>query len=268
MFLGEWKKYLLKELEDEPLTLRRSEVDIEGFKIQDNLNSNFWDQDGNLKTKLKERLLRIAENFLKNLNLPFVDMEDVTITGSLANYNWSKYSDIDLHIILDFSQIDENKALVKQLFDAKRSLWNRTHKIMMHEHEVEIYVQDTHESHASTGVYSVLNSKWNIKPSRTNFQVDWECVKIKTSCFMNLIDDVASVYNIKNYKKAFKESKRLKEKIKKFRSGGLRDGGAYSVENLAFKLLRRNEYMGKLLDLHVKSYDKLFSLDKEFKKKL
>ena len=266
MFLGEWKKYLLKELEDEPLTLRRSEVDIEGFKIQDNLNSNFWDQDGNLKTKLKERLLRIAENFLKNLNLPFVDMEDVTITGSLANYNWSKYSDIDLHIILDFSQIDENKALVKQLFDAKRSLWNRTHKIMMHEHEVEIYVQDIDESHASTGVYSVLSDKWNIKPSRVDFQVDWECVKIKASCFMKLIDDAQGIYDVENYEKSYKESKRLKQKIKNFRSSGLNDGGAYSVENLTFKLLRRNDYLKKLLELHIRSYDKLFSLEKAKKK--
>ena len=266
MFESEWKKYLLEEMDNEPKNLRRSELDVESFKIQDKLNPNFWDESERLKPKIKERLLRIAENFLKNLNLPFVDMEDVTLTGSLANYNWSKYSDIDLHIILDFSQIDENRALVRELFNSKRALWNRTHKIMMHEHEVEIYVQDSNEVHASTGVYSVLGDKWNIKPSHVDFQVDWECVKIKASCLMELIDGVESLYKTDNHTKAYQESKRLKEKIKNFRAGGLHDGGAYSVENLAFKLLRRNDYLGKLLHLHIKSYDKLFSLQKNGKK--
>ena len=52
MFLEEWKKYLLEEFDEEPSVLGRNEVDIEGFKIQDNLNSNFWDENENLKTKI------------------------------------------------------------------------------------------------------------------------------------------------------------------------------------------------------------------------
>ena len=42
------------------------------------------------------------------------------LTGSLANYNWSSFSDVDLHIIVDFSQIDENYELVKGFFDNAR----------------------------------------------------------------------------------------------------------------------------------------------------
>ena len=37
-------------------------------------------------------------------------------------------------------------------------------------------------------------------------------------------------------------------------------GGEFSYENLAFKLLRRNGYIGKLLDVQTQSADKKLSI--------
>ncbi len=72
-------------------------------------------------------------------------MEDLRFTGSLANYNWSKYSDIDLHIVVDFSKIDENTELVKDFLMRPGWRWNELHDITIYGHEVEIYVENVGE---------------------------------------------------------------------------------------------------------------------------
>ena len=81
------------------------------LQINDTLNSLFWEND-RLSPAVRDKLLKIAENFFDNLGLD-TDIDDITITGSMANFNWTKYSDIDLHLIVDFSQIDENLELVR-----------------------------------------------------------------------------------------------------------------------------------------------------------
>ena len=60
------------------------------------------------------------------------------MTGSLANYNWSKFSDIDLHIIVNYEDIDDNSELVKDYVTAKRIVWNDTHDIKIYGFEVEV----------------------------------------------------------------------------------------------------------------------------------
>ena len=52
----------------------------------------------------------------------------------------------------------------------------------------------------------------------------------------------------------------LYKKIKTFRQSGLESGGEYSYENITFKLLRRNGYIGKLLDLKTKVIDNKLSV--------
>ena len=99
------------------------EVDPEGFRIHDELEPQIW-KDEKLKPNIKDRLMEIAEDFIDNLSFK-VNLKDVRFTGSLANYNWSQYSDIDLHLVVDFSEVDENKELVKELFDSKRMRWDR-----------------------------------------------------------------------------------------------------------------------------------------------
>ena len=54
-------------------------------------------------------MYRSIQQFIENLELPGVDIIDIILTGSLANYNWSKYSDLDVHIVVDFRKVDENK---------------------------------------------------------------------------------------------------------------------------------------------------------------
>jgi predicted nucleotidyltransferase len=58
-------------------------------------------------------------------------IKDIQLTGSLANYNWTNKSDLDVHILIDFNDIDENVDLVKKALDGQRFIWNTRHKIVI-----------------------------------------------------------------------------------------------------------------------------------------
>ena len=52
--------------------------------------------------------------------------------------------------------------------------------------------------------------------------------------------------------------KKVWKKIKEGRKAGLEKEGEFSIENLVFKLLRRNGYIQKIMDIRRKAYDKQF----------
>ena len=84
---------------------------IKSFSIQDNLNSEIW-ENGKLKVEILKKLRTIGKDFFKELELePNVKLHDITLTGSISNYNWSKFSDVDLHLRLDFSEVDDDKVV-------------------------------------------------------------------------------------------------------------------------------------------------------------
>ena len=237
--------------------------------INDTLEPQVW-KNGRLDETIKQNLIAIAVDFFDELG--FGDefegqIEDVTFTGSLANFNWTKHSDIDLHLIVDFSKIDENYDLVREYFSAKTSNWNKMHEIKIFGYEVEIYVQDSGEEHISSGVYSVMNDEWLVEPVKEEPEIDAEMVMRKASSFSDMVERVEDLYESKDYQNAHIFSIKLAKKIKKFRQSGLEERGEYSFENLAFKYLRNNGIIKNLFDIRNKSYDKMMSLDGEFTKK-
>lgn len=244
------------------------EIDFSSFKPKKRLHSDIWDINLHLKEDISSKLLEIAQEFFDNLGLEDVEIDDITLTGSIANYNWSKMSDIDLHILVDFAKINEDEELVKEYFSGKIFVWNNKHNIEMFGHEVEIYVQDTHEPHVSTGVYSIKDNKWLVRPERKEFKIDHDAVKKKSEQLMDQIERVFDLFEDKKYKKALECGKNIKEKIKKMRKTGLDDEGIYSAENITFKVLRRNSYLGYLSDIIDNSYDKMKSLTHKFVQKL
>ena len=56
---------------------------------------------------------------------------------------------------------------------------------------------------------------------------------------------------------------KVKEKIRNMRQAGLERSGEFSVENLAFKILRRNGYLERLYNVGREEYDKSLSLTQE-----
>ena len=236
------------------------EVDPEGFPMNDQLEPRLWNGD-ELKPHIKERLMEIAEDFVDNLPFP-VEIKDVRFTGSLANYNWSKYSDIDLHIVVDFTDIDDNKDLVKEMFDSKRLRWNELHNIKIKGYDVELYVEDIDEEHSSSGIYSVMNDEWVQHPEQIDRSIDLETAKKKASDIEQQIASVERLFDSGEFEKVMRHVDRIKNKIRSMRQAGLEtEDMEFSPENIAFKLLRRNELLDTLTKLKYKAYDQSMTLD-------
>ena len=242
--------------------LTEIEFDLSKFSMRDQLCPNFW-QNEKLNSEIKDKLLEIAEDFVKDTPIEG-KIDDITFTGSLAGYNYSDSSDIDLHILVDFNKDDE---LIKDLMNALRINWNNSHDIRIVGHEVEIYVQDSNEKHYSSGIYSISDDKWLQKPSKESPQIDTQAIINKAEGLSDEIDALQDEFNEEKYEKVHNSVQRLRKKLKNMRSAGLEDEGIYSIENLAFKLLRNSGQISKLMILGNDSYDKMMGYDQKDKKR-
>jgi hypothetical protein len=215
------------------------------------------DEDGHrLDNKVRDMLLKVSTDFVTNLkkdNEIEIKIHDVVIIGSSANYNWTDYSDVDLHIITDYSDLEMTSDDAQTLFDAIKVNWNNKHDIKMKGHDVEIYVQDKTHKPVSTAEYSVLNNKWNKEPKKEDPKFDKELIKKKYKEYKGKINSLVKEHNETALKK-------LLEKLYKFRQAGLDSGGELSEENIVFKILRAHGLLDKVKDNIVKIYDKKMSV--------
>jgi predicted nucleotidyltransferase len=227
------------------------------FSIKEKLNSKLW-IGKELRLSIRERLLLIAEEFVEYLEIvPESAIVDIQFTGSLANYNYTVFSDIDLHVIIDLNEVGEQKDLIASFLKARRATWNNRHNIKVKGYEVELYAQDAEEEHASTGVYSVLNDVWVEEPKVFDFIPDIVQISNKAISFQERLYDILRGPRSSQLEKL----KLLKQKIIKMRRAGLHDGGEFSNENLSFKVLRRIGFLKRLGDEINKIYDRELSLN-------
>ena len=179
------------------------------------------------------------------------------MTGSYANYNYTPYSDIDLHIIVDPTSINKDVDLVEEFLKAKRQFWNDRHDIRVLNIEVEMYAQDVNEPHASSGVYSIKNDKWLEKPKKFRKEFDRSNVSRKVKYFKRLIEieiDEAKM------NKSIKGLEKLIKKIRDMRSAGLEKSGEMADENVIYKVLRSEGDIQKLYDMRDNVFDVSLSL--------
>ncbi len=237
-----------------------SELDqkiVKSFYSKVSLSPDIFEEDNgsfSMKDNIRIKLLEIADKFVEFIGIDFF-IDDVHLTGSLSNFNWSEYSDVDLHILVDFNDFNDSnkkdstsmKKIIKQFFDSKKNNWNSEHDIKIKGYDVELYVQDSNEKHLSTGVYSILNNKWIIEPKKGKEFIDDRTIMEKGQEYAELIDSL--VKSSESGKDVSKDVDDVKTKLKQFRQSGLEKGGEYSYENLTFKLLRRNGYIEKLMGI-------------------
>jgi len=218
------------------------------------LNPKFWEND-KLKLEIRSRLMLIAKKFYEFLKIKS-PIKDIILTGSSANYNWTSKSDIDLHVVLDFTDIDENTELVKEDMLAHKNLWNDTYDIKIKGFPVELYAQNESEKHYSTGVYSILNDSWIKEPSKEEHNVDRKAIEDKSKSIESTIDKAIKDSDLEKLNK-------ITDKIKEMRSSGLEENGEYSLENLVFKNLRNNGYLEKMQKAKIKITNEQLSLEKQ-----
>lgn len=227
--------------------------------VKDKLNPIFFDHENKLKEFIAEKLLLIARKAFEDLEIN-AEIKDITFTGSLANYTYNKDSDVDLHIILNFNDINKDNELVKKALDCNKFVWNLRHEITFAGHEVEIYFQDEKETHSSSGVYSLLKNKWIVEPKKIEGNVNDILVNKKVANYKNHINSLKKEIDkeiTKDYAdKILSNAKRLMTKLKAERKEDLEKVGELSLHNLVFKQLRREGFIDKLAEITHSAYDK------------
>ena len=244
-----------------------SEVKLDSFKKNDTLAPKIWN-DFELNPKVRLRLLDIADDFWDFANVTWVKRDGIHLTGSICNFNWSKFSDIDLHIVVDFSKIDERTDFVQEYFDGKKNEWNNEHaKLKIYGYPVELYVEDIHAETASNGLYDLEENKWIKKPSIDNIKqigLNKYEIKSKSAKLMTSIDDLYDEFNSTDDDAKLREigekAHKLLNKIKRMRKFGLQRNGESDALNVIYKVLRRSGYMEMLWGLSSELYDKINSL--------
>ena len=185
--------------------------------------------------------MKIVNHFYKFLEID-TPILDVILIGSNANYNWNKFSDIDLHVLINYRDIDDNLHLVKNYLHAKKSIWNLNYPLTYKGTNIELYAQDSNtDLHASVGIYSLMQQKWINRPASTQVSIDNSLINQKTQPYEFEIDNLKL------------DDSHLESKIKSIllrlrnlRAAGLEAVGEYSLENLAYKSLRNSGHLAKL----------------------
>jgi hypothetical protein len=246
-----------------------------GAFYQDQLNPKFWtkkvSKDGSkekwvLDPMIRKKLVKIGEEFYEGLKdvVGKTPIYDIQLTGSIANYNWTDLSDLDVHVLVDFDKIDAPKKVIESAGEGAKFAWNTRHDIKMRGHDVEIYLQDSDERHHITGLYSLKDNKWIKKPKFDPPNVDEDDVYKKADLIAKEITSlegklVSSGSLPKDARNLYRRAKTLKKKISKMRKEGLDKKGEFSVGNLAFKKLRNDGYIGKLFDVMSQAYDRIYT---------
>lgn len=226
--------------------------------VKDNLAPRVWTKTKKLQPQIRTALLKIIKDFLDSSVIKVVP-EDIILTGSLANYNWSPGSDVDLHVVVNSKKLGKDGELAVAYLRDQSSLWGDHHGVKIYGYPVEIYVQDEMEPHYSTGIYSIQNDKWLIEPKK-HAEPDLAIAKVKSLKLAKEVDDAILKVKTLSPSKAVVMLDALREKIRSMRRVSLKAGGEYATNNLAFKYLRRKGYMERLIDAARSAYDRSVSL--------
>ena len=208
------------------------EKQISAF-YNDELNPKFWtkkvSKDGKkekwvLDPIIRKKLVKIGEEFYEKLEdvVGKAPIYDIHLTGSLANYNYTDLSDLDVHVLVDFDKIKAPRKIIETAGEGAKFIWNTRHDIKMRGHDVEVFLQDAKNPHHITGLFSLLNNQWVKKPKFDPPTVDEQDVQKKFDGIASDIDQLESkLLLVKNMpsdaKDLYKRANKVKEKLQKMR---------------------------------------------------
>ena len=223
------------------------------MRFHQELNPKLWDKNNEeytLQDEVKAKLEEIAEAFIEYLEIPKDAVLDKVITGSSASYNYTEFSDLDLHIIVDFDKVHKDCPVVEGYLSAMKSTFNKEHDIFIHGVPVELYAEKKDQGTVHNGLYS-LQTGWIDIPQKIEPTDNDAAVEAKYNELKELIDKCETA----------QVADELLDKIYTMRKAGLADAGEFCTENLAFKKLRNENCMDKLRQLKKQEVDKQLSLE-------
>ena len=241
----------------------------EKFEVHETLNPKLWSSDNKLLDDVKVKIVEIIEQFISTCDIP-INMVDAHLVGSNASYNYTQYSDLDVHIISNFDLIDAPKEVLQVVYNALKAKFNAEYDISIRGVDVEIYVEDIRSTAVSNGIYSLYEDKWIKFPKKltdipeVEIEPEFSVWKEK---FQNAInnensDSIVNVINDiyilrKNSLDAEGEYGKGNHIFKEIRNCGLLDAAKD-----AYKACRSKELTIEHLQLHEDSRTKLLAKSK------
>jgi predicted nucleotidyltransferase len=171
-----------------------------------------------------------------------LEVRDVVITGSNASYNYTKESDIDVHILAKTSNLNDPDKVYPKLYNAYRRIFASKYDISFYGIPVEVYIEVEGNETVSNGCYSVMFDHWVKEPSAVAIpEIDQKAIdeaakpwkeEAQTLLGKNDIDAIDDYIN----------------RLYELRQKGLysSEGVEYSTENLIFKEVRNDGFLDKL----------------------
>lgn len=219
------------------------------LRYHDKLNIKFWDENI-IRPEVREKLLQIGYKWAEFAKIPLEAIKDIILVGGNSNYNYTRFSDLDLHLVVDKSQIADCPELLDDYLRDKKKLWALIHDIKIYSHPVELYAQDENDPlPANQGVYSISNDQWILEPRRTEVNLSDPLLIRKVRAMVEKIDEL-----IENEANDSDVLRKLQKRIRDMRASAIQQGGEFALENLVFKELRNLGYLDKL-STHIKNLE-------------
>lgn len=220
-----------------------------GFESHDTLNPLIWNGD-KLKPNVNNTLIKIAKDFIEYVEVP-INVSDLVITGGQVSFYYTKHSDLDLHIIVDFKTVQCNREAA-ELFDAKRLLYKKQYDITIHGIPVELYIEDI-DHPAVSASYSIGTHSWKTKPVKQTEEIDTDEVLRMSKIWSVVIGHTLKANDLKIARKVIKM-------LRDYRKLGLKQTGELGIPNLVYKTLRNSKIVEKLMHLIGNLHDQELSI--------
>lgn len=227
-------------------------------ELHDTLNPKLWDENSNLRPLVKDRLTKIVDKYIESSDIITKDdVIDVELLGSNASYNYTPYSDLDVHLVVNMEDVSCDPALFQLACNAERANFNKNYDFKIKGIDVELYVEDVHAGTASNGIYSLFNDEWIKFPQKItvpNYDNDEEYIALLSrwkSQAAALLDNAASAKQVQEYI----------NNLYNLRRTSIMKDGEFGKGNLIFKELRNLGYLDNLKQKQYKLSSKELSLE-------
>jgi hypothetical protein len=223
------------------------------IRFHKRLNPRLWQPQHRLRTEVRLKILENSIAFYRFLDVKGLIVSDIILTGSNAAYNYTLQSDLDVHLLVDFSRTP-CPDMASNMFITKKTLWNQSYNITINDHPLELYVENTADPVNAKGVFSVLHNRWLKIPSRTPPSYDDVAILTKAEVYAAEIDALLAGES------TIAMIDEMLHRLYHLRQNGLMSGGEFSAENLTYKTLRAIGYLQKLYDERTKLHDQRLSV--------
>lgn len=244
-------------------------ISINESEENDSLNKSLWDKDKNgnwiLDKRAKRKIVSLAKQFYSEFKklLKQRDIYDIQITGSMSNFNYSPDSEIDVHVLVNFDDIDKgNLSDIKKEVESICFEWDLNNNPKFKGHDIDLFVQDKRDPHEYSALYSVMDDKWIKHPNQEEIEIDDRDVDKKYDSIIFSIERLDTLIkegtDNDRIKRMYKKGLELKTRIQKMKRVYDTKNGSSTIEGMVYKKLKNSGYIEKLIEILSYAYEKVF----------